>query len=103
MDVGGGVADGDTDRVVALRSVSSLLVLSGAAPGGRALSSGTPALRGVGEDAGGGGGGDREGGETVIGGGGDAEGGGGGGGAAFFMANVFAFGSGAGGGPDASF
>ena len=113
--VGAGVAVGAADRVVGPpRSVSSFLALSGAAVGPFALSSGTPALRGVGDapDGGGdattGGGGGAEGGgggDVATGGGGGAEGGGGGdavtgggwgaggAGALFFMAYVFAFGS----------
>jgi len=111
--VGAGVAVGAADRVVGPRSVSSFLALSGAAVGPFALSSGAPALRGVGEGPEEGGGGD-----ATTGGGGGAEGGGGGdvatggggggggsgggdavtggaegGGAVFFMAYVFAFGS----------
>ena len=86
--VGAGVAVGAADRVVGPpRSVSSFLALSGAAVGPLALSSGTPALRGVGDAPDGGGG-------AEGGGGGDAVAGGGwGAGALFFMAYVFAFGS----------
>ena len=121
--VGAGVAVGAADRVVGPRSVSSFLALSGAAVGPFALSSGAPALRGVGEGPEEGGGGDATtggadggggGGDVATDGGGGGEGGDavtgggeGGGGTVFFMAYVFDFfGSGlgsAGGGADATF
>ena len=81
--VGAGVAVGAADRVVGPRSASSFLALSGAAVGPFALSSGTPALRGVGEAPDGGDGGDAatgDGGGAEGGGGGDVATGGGGGG-----------------------
>ena len=77
--VGAGVVVGAADRVVGPRSVSSFLALSGAAVGPFALSSGTPALRGVGDAPDGGGGAEGGGGgDVATGGGGGAEGGGGG-------------------------
>ena len=113
--VGAGVAVGAADRVVGPRSASSFLALSGAAVGPFALSSGTPALRGVGEAPEEGGGGDATtggdggggGGDVATDGGGGGEGGDavtgggeGGGGTVFFMAYVFAFGSSLCGGGD---